>query len=222
MVIDFHTHTFLSDGYLNPSAAIYYAWQLNYKAIGLTDHVDAGNWEPVLEQTLKACEDANRHWDIAALPGVEITHAPAESIPEIAEKARRFGAKIIVVHGESPVEFVPPGTNHAALTSDVDILAHPGFISEDDVRLAARRGIFLEISARRGHSLTNGYVAQKALQFNAPLLINSDAHTIDDYLSDEKVRKVGLGAGLSENQFQQLLINAETLLQKIVGKDSVA
>ncbi len=217
MVIDFHTHTFLSDGYLNPSAAIYYAWQLGYKAIGLTDHVDAGNWEPVLEQTLRACEDANRNWEVAALPGVEITHAPAESIPEIAEKARRFGAKIIVVHGETPVELVPAGTNHAALNSDVDILAHPGFISDEDARLAAERGICLEISARRGHSLTNGLVAQKALKFGARMLINSDAHTISDYLSDEMVKKVGLGAGLTETQFRAILKNAEDLLQKALA-----
>ena len=217
MVIDFHTHTFLSDGYLNPSAAIYYAWQLGYKAIGLTDHVDAGNWEPVLEQTLRACEDANRNWEVVALPGIEITHAPAESIPEIAEKARRFGAKIIVVHGETPVELVPAETNHAALNSDVDILAHPGFISDEDVRLAAERGIFLEISARRGHSLTNGLVAQRALKLGARMLINSDAHTISDYLSDEMVKKVGLGAGLTEAQFRAILKNAEDLLQKALA-----
>ncbi len=215
MVIDFHTHTFLSDGYLNPSAAIYYAWQLGYRAIGLTDHVDAGNWQPVLEQTLRACEDANRHWEVVAIPGVEITHAPAESIPEIAEKARRFGARIIVVHGETPVELVPAGTNHAALESDVDILAHPGFISDEDVRLAAERGIYLEISARRGHSLTNGFVAQKALKFGAKMVIDSDAHTISDYLSDEMVQKVGLGAGLTEEQFHQVLKNAEILLEKV-------
>jgi histidinol phosphatase-like PHP family hydrolase len=218
MVIDFHTHTFLSDGYLNPSAAIYYAWQLGYRAIGLTDHVDAGNWEPVLEQTLRACEDANRHWDITAIPGVEITHAPAESIPEIAEKARRFGAQIIVVHGETPVELVPPGTNHFALQSDIDILAHPGFISDDDVQLAVRRGIYLEISARKGHSLTNGYVAQKALTFGANMVIDSDAHTISDYLSDDMVRKVGLGAGLTEEQFATVLQNAERLLEKVTAK----
>ena len=217
MVIDFHTHTFLSDGYLNPSAAIYYAWQTGYRAIGLTDHVDAGNWEPVLEQTLRACEDANRRWDVTAIPGIEITHTPAESIPELAEKARRFGAKIIVVHGETPVELVPPGTNHFALKSDIDILAHPGFISDEDVQLAARQGIHLEISARRGHSLTNGYVAQKALKFGAPMVIDSDAHTISDYLTAEMVRKVGLGAGLTEEQFQQVLRNAEKLLEKIIS-----
>ncbi|NOY76540.1 MAG: histidinol phosphate phosphatase domain-containing protein [Calditrichaeota bacterium] len=215
MVIDFHTHTFLSDGYLNPSAAIYYAWKLGYRAIGLTDHVDAGNWKPVLEQILRVCEDANRRWDITAIPGVEITHAPAESIPEIAEKARHFGAQIIVVHGETPVELVPPGTNHFAMESDIDILAHPGFISEDDVQLAASRGIYLEISARKGHSLTNGYVAQQALKFGAQMVIDSDAHTISDYLSDEMVRKVGLGAGLTEEQFADVLKNAEHLLEKV-------
>jgi len=217
MVIDFHTHTFLSDGYLNPSAAIYYAWKLGYKAIGLTDHVDAGNWQSVLEQTLRACEDANRRWEITAIPGVEITHVPAESIPEIAEKARQFGAKIIVVHGETPVELVPPGTNHFALESQVDILAHPGFISDEDVRLAAKHDVHLEISARRGHSLTNGYIAQKALKFGAKMVIDSDAHTIDDYLSDEMVRKVGLGAGLTEEQFQQVLKNAEFLLDQVTS-----
>ena len=45
---------------------------------------------------------------------------------------RGLGARIIVVHGETIVEPVRPGTNRKALESDVDILAHPGLITEDE------------------------------------------------------------------------------------------
>jgi len=67
--------------------------------------------------------------------------------------------KIIVVHGETITEPVMPGTNKKALMSDIDILAHPGLISDDEAELAAEKGIYLEITARKGHSITNGHVA---------------------------------------------------------------
>ena len=64
-----------------------------------------------------------------------------------------------MVHGETPVEPVPAGTNHAAINAGVDLLAHPGIIAEEDVKLAAAKGVALEITARKGHSLGNGRVA---------------------------------------------------------------
>ena len=66
----------------------------------------------------------------------------------------------MVVHGETLVEPVEEGTNHEAIMAGVDILAHPGLISEEDVRLAKERKVLLEISARKGHSLSNGHVAR--------------------------------------------------------------
>ncbi len=40
--------------------------------------------------------------------------------------SKELGAEIVVVHGETSVEPVAPGTNNASVElSDVDILAHP-------------------------------------------------------------------------------------------------
>ena len=89
----------------------------------------------------------------------------------MAQKAKQLGAWIVVVHGETIVEPVEKGTNLAALNSpDVDILAHPGMLSPEEARLAAANHIFLEISARKGHSLTNGHVAKLGLKAGAKML----------------------------------------------------
>jgi histidinol phosphatase-like PHP family hydrolase len=131
-----------------------------------------------------------------------------------AAEARALGAQVIVCHGETLVEPVAPGTNRAALEADVDILSHPGLISVEDAQLAARRGICLELSARKGHSLSNGHVARTALAAGAKLVVNSDAHAPGDLVPLELARKVALGAGLSEEQFEQCRRNAEELVKK--------
>jgi len=65
-------------------------------------------------------------------------------------EARKLGARLIVVHGETIVEPVAPGTNAAALESPIDILAHPGLISEREVRLAAERVFIWKLRPARG------------------------------------------------------------------------
>ena len=50
-------------------------------------------------------------------------------IAPLSCRARALGAQIVLVHGETIVEPVPPGTNHQAIEAGVDILAHPGLIS---------------------------------------------------------------------------------------------
>ncbi|HEX9913223.1 MAG TPA: histidinol phosphate phosphatase domain-containing protein, partial [candidate division Zixibacteria bacterium] len=164
-MIDLHTHSVLSDGELLPAELARRAYVAGYKALAITDHVDSGNLALVLAQLIKVSKDLNKYMKIKILPGVEITHVPPQQIPELAGLARKLGAKIIVVHGESPVEPVISGTNSAGLESDIDILAHPGLITEKEIKLAKKRGIYLELSARRGHSLTNGYVAKLARKF---------------------------------------------------------
>jgi len=54
----------------------------------------------------------------------------------------------------------------------VDILSHPGLINAEEVALAAAAGVCLEITTRKGHSLTNGYVAKLAPAAGAKLVIN--------------------------------------------------
>lgn len=214
---DFHTHTFLSDGVLSPIELIRRAHVIGYMVIGITDHVGVGNLELVVKTLVKDCEVATARWDILAIPGVEITHVPVDDIDMVARSAKELGAKVVAVHGETPVEPVEPGTNGAAIRSSaVDILAHPGLINADDARLAAERGVFLEISARRGHSLTNGHVVKMALQSGALMILDSDAHAPEDLLTPELSQKVALGAGLNHEDATTLLqSNPKELLRKL-------
>jgi histidinol phosphatase-like PHP family hydrolase len=125
-----------------------------------------------------------------------------------------MGAKIVAVHGESPVEPVCPETNLFALRSDVDILAHPGMIKEDELELAREKGVYLELSARKGHCLTNGRLVALARRCRAKLVINTDAHTGRELFSVGLLRKTGLGAGLTEQELKEALQNSVELVEK--------
>jgi putative hydrolase len=203
---DFHTHTFLSDGVLSPIELIRRAMINGYRVIGVTDHVGLGNLEYVVKTLVKDCAHATKRWDILAVPGVEITHVPKEDIDLVARTAKELGARLATVHGETIVEPVEEGTNEAAVrSSSVDVLAHPGLIVEDHARLASENGVFLEISARKGHSFTNGHVALVAKHTGASLILDSDAHEPGDLLTPTLTRKVALGAGLTAEESDALL-----------------
>jgi histidinol phosphatase-like PHP family hydrolase len=216
MLIDLHTHTFMSDGALLPSEHVRRAWVAGYRAVALTDHADISNIESLMRKQVPLCKELSAAWPIQVLPGVELTHVPPEHIDRLTQLARSFGAKIVVMHGETPVEPVPPGTNRAAIEARVDILAHPGILAEDDAQRAAELGVALEISARRGHCLGNGRVANLGRKFGNMLVIDSDAHGPGDFLSEELHRKVGLGAGLSEEEYAQVCRNSEALLERLL------
>ena len=203
---DFHTHTFLSDGVLAPIELVRRAHQAGYRVIAVTDHVGPGNMEFVLKTLIKDCAMASARWDILALPGVEITHAPKEDIGALAKEARSLGAKVVNVHGETVVEPVEPGTNLASVSSgDVDILAHPGLITAEEASIAARNGVFLEVSARRGHAFANGHVVRTARKAGARMVLDSDAHAPEDLLTREFAMSVAVGAGLDPEDAAALL-----------------
>ncbi len=216
-IYDFHCHSSLSDGDLSPIELIRRAATKGYRAIAITDHCGLGEMARIITETAKDCVLAEQYWDIVAIPGIELTHAPAKAIAHLARQAKDLGARIVVVHGESVVEPVEPGTNMAALQSpDVDILAHPGLLTSEEAELAARQDIFLEISARRGHSLTNGLVARRASQAGAKLLLNSDSHGGGDLLSWPLAQAIARGAGLDDDQLGSVLhIHPRQLLEKL-------
>lgn len=202
-LIDLHTHTIFSDGELIPSELVRRAVIHGYEAIALTDHADYTNLEHVLEAAKKAkyLED---EWDIRVLPGVELTHVPPRKIAPLAKKAKDLGAKIVVVHGETISEPVAPGTNAASVSCEyVDILAHPGLISEEDVQTAAENNVFLEITARNGHNRTNGHVSRLALEIGATLVVNTDTHAPENLITDETALKIAMGAGLTESRAKE-------------------
>lgn len=117
---------------------------------------------------------------------------------------------------ETIVEPVPKGTNTAALDADIDILAHPGLISEEEVKTAKQRGIYLEISSRKGHSLTNGWLARLATKWGAKLILNTDAHEAEDIITEEKARKILQGAGLSQREIESVMRNSQELIERII------
>jgi len=206
-IYDFHTHTILSDGELICSEQIRHAQIHGYAAIAISDHVDESNIDFVLSSLNKFVDNESSYFEgIKILKGVEITHVPPLLIDKLAQHAKENGADIVLVHGETIVEPVFEKTNYYAVTSEyVDILAHPGLITEEEVTLAAHNGAFLELSARKGHSLSNGHVRKLSQKYGAKLLVNSDAHGPDDFLDYDFSLKVALSAGLSIDEAKEVV-----------------
>ena len=196
-MIDLHTHSLFSDGVLVPSELVRRAIMKGYEAIAITDHADASNLDFTIPRVRATCKELNRRWKITALPGIELTHIPPETFADLTERARSLGAAIVVAHGETLVEPVHPGTNRAAIEARVDILAHPGLISKAEAELAAKNNVYLEITSRKGHSLSNGHVAKIAVEAGAKLVIDTDTHEPGDLITDELAQDFLLGAGLS-------------------------
>jgi histidinol phosphatase-like PHP family hydrolase len=203
-MIDLHTHTIFSDGELIPAEHLRRVEKLGYEAVAITDHADSSNLDFIIPRIVKAAKDLNRFAKTRLIPGIELTHVPPEMFAELVVQSRKLGAKIIVGHGETVMEPVKQGTNRAAILAGVDILAHPGFITEKEARLAAEKGVFLELTGRKGHSLTNGYVARMAQESGARLVVNADAHGPGDFMSAAMAETVALGAGLDRKQYEKL------------------
>lgn len=216
--IDFHIHSIFSDGALLPAAIAWEAAARGHSAIAITDHVDASNIEEALLSITKLVKEIGESLPVKVIPGAEISYLPPKLIKEYAKRARDLGAKVVVVHGESPVEPVPKGTNHAALQLKglVDILAHPGWITEEDTILAKINDIYLELSSRKGHIKGNRHVAKMAKQFGAKLLVNADAHTEKDLLTQKEAYVIAKEAGLKrEEAIKVIRDNPQELLKKI-------
>ncbi len=217
-MIDLHTHTFFSDGELIPSELAKRAREMGYRAIAFTDHVDFSNMEFIITNVRKSIRGLEQYFGLYVFAGVEITHVPPELIPESITLARRLGAQIVVVHGESPVEPVAKGTNRAAILGGCDILAHPGLITLEEAELARENDVFLEISARSGHSFTNGHVFRMAKQTGAKYMLNTDTHSPNNLVIKSFARTVLLGAGMSEEEADFAFRNAEEMLEKLLKR----
>ena len=216
-MIDLHTHTILSDGDLIPSELVRRAYVAGYKAIGITDHVDSSNISTVLPAIVRVSEVLNKYWDIFVIPGVEITHVPVEVFPELVKFARKGGARLVIGHGESPVEPVIPGTNAAAILAGVDILAHPGFISEETASLASGKGVYLEITTRKGHSNTNKHVMDIAVKARTKMVINTDTHSPETLITAVKRDEVLRDLTDSDEVISGIIRNSEDLVRKARG-----
>lgn len=213
-MIDLHMHSTFSDGELIPSEIISRALFAGYTHLAITDHVDPSNLEHVLEGMLHVCAELRGKVGLKVYPGVEITHVPPRMIAPLVALSRRKGAKVVIVHGETIVEPVPKGTNIAAIKAGADILAHPGLITGKEVSLARKNGVYLEITARKGHSLANGHVARMAGKHGAGMVYNTDSHSPGDFTTWESALRIIRGAGLAEADARRMQKNALMLLNR--------
>ncbi len=191
-----------------------------YRALAITDHGDHSNVDFLVPRVAKACRKLSDALGMPVIPGIELTHVPPEYIAELVREARDLGARIVVVHGETIAEPVLPGTNRAAIEAAVDILAHPGLISETDVMRAREQGVYLEISARKGHSLTNGHVLGLARRFEVPLVLNTDSHGPQDLITRDQAIRVALGAGMNLREVEVMMRNSEEIVRRATAGGS--
>lgn len=208
-VIDLHTHTYLSDGVLCPAEHIRRAEVAGYRILGFADHADLATIPTLLPQLLTAARRETELGRLEVLAGVELTHVRPEHIAEATALARKLGAQYVIVHGETIAEPVQSGTNRAAIEAGVDILAHPGLITEEDARLAAQKNVLLEVSAKAGHSLCNGHVVRMAQKTGAQLIFGSDAHEPGQMPRREQAERILAGAGLTADEIAQMFERAE-------------
>ncbi|MBI5880270.1 MAG: histidinol phosphate phosphatase domain-containing protein [Chloroflexi bacterium] len=220
MRIDLHTHTFFSDGEMLPSELLRRAVVNGTVALAITDHADASNLEEIINRLQNYAVQQAADFELEFLVGIELTHVLPARIGMLAEDAKRLGADIVVVHGETLAEPVAKGTNRAAVESPfVDVLAHPGFITIEEARIAAATDVHLELTSRLRHALTNGHTAQVAREAGARLAVNSDAHSPADLLDEARAIDVALGAGLSVMEAESAVIrHPRALVEKIVRR----
>jgi putative hydrolase len=208
-----HAHTFLSDGDLLPSEVAVRYQDKGYLAIAITDHADYSNIKQVAKSIVEFCRRWPKNSAIKVLPGVELTHLPPEQFKPLAALARKEGIKVIIAHGETPVEPVAKDTNYLSLMADIDILAHPGLISDRDTKIAAQRGVFLEITSRNGHNQTNAHVIKQARKFGAKLILNNDSHSPDDIITPQQLANVGLDCGLTQVEVDKIFQDVKEFLK---------
>ncbi len=212
MLSDFHIHTAFVDGELLPSEIARRYSDIGFDAIAITEHVDFSN----LDVLNKIKKNVRETYEIDVLVGAEITHIPPRKMDKLINKICGLDISPILVHGESLVEPVAEGTNKTALMNeDVDILAHPGHISGENAELAKENDVSLEITARGGHCYSNGHVARISKEKGCDLVVNSDGHHPNDFLSEDESIELAMGSGLSqEESFEVVCENSERLFKK--------
>ena len=213
-MIDLHTHSLLSDGCLLPSELARRAEAKGLEAIAITDHVDFSNIDFVIPRIIKACKALTKYLNIKVVPGVEITHVPPRAINKLVSFARKQGVKIVIGHGETISEPVMAGTNKAFIKARVDVLAHPGMISEEDIKLAKKNGIFLEITTRKSHGKTNKRLLKLASKYGAKLVLNTDSHVPSDIMEPGKRKRFLTSLGIGKTGAAEMIKNARALIKK--------
>ena len=210
-MVDLHTHSLLSDGAFLPEELVRRCEEVGYRFLVIADHVGISNAETVIPQLVRLCRSLRGKSKLKVRPGAEVTHVRPELIARAVRLARRTGAEIVLGHGETIAEPVLAGTNRALIEAGVDVLAHPGLIAETEARLAARKGVCLEISGRKGHCLANGHVLKMSRLTGAHLVFGSDGHQGGDFPTRDHAERIARGAGMNADEASRLFTTAEEL-----------
>jgi histidinol phosphatase-like PHP family hydrolase len=81
--------------------------------------------------------------------------------------------------------------------------------------MAQERGIHLEITTRKGHSLTNGHVAMLARRYGARLVMNTDSHEPGDLTDLEQAIRVAQGAGMTDEEIKRMFAHSEEITARV-------
>lgn len=191
---DCHVHTSLGLGHSSPLALCWRAKALGLHALHCADHADAATLEPLLRAQRALLPDL-LHTGVEFLPGVCLAFLPPGRMDDMVQAARECGAARVSVHGESLGAVVPRGTNLAAIEAGCDVLLHPGLLTEEEARLAASRGVLLELCAHPRHCLANGHVSRLAMRHGAGVILGSGARGADELLDWGRLELTARGAG---------------------------
>ncbi len=86
-------------------------------------------------------------------------------------------------------------------------------IGNDKTKLKINN-IFLEITSRTGHGDTNAHVAERALKFGAKLILNTDSHEPQDFITHEELINVAKRAGLNLKEINKIYRDISDFLKK--------
>ena len=89
-------------------------------------------------------------------------------------------------------------------------------MTEEEAGLAVKNDVYVEITSRVGHSLTNGRVVEIGRKAGVKFLINSDSHSYPDLYRENFQKEVALGSGLSSEEYDRIInYNQKEFLKKI-------
>lgn len=157
------------------------------------------------------------YMEIEIFVAAKLTHTPPGLITQAIGAARKHGAQLVLGFGETIAPDQPqpmPGTNLSAIEGGVDILLHPGLITPEEARLAARRNTALEISLSPVHALANGHIRMTAAKTGAAMIFGSDAKKTGDFLPADQIHKIALGAAMAEEEIKEAMRVSVRLLSR--------
>ncbi|KUP05753.1 hypothetical protein Q75_11245 [Bacillus coahuilensis p1.1.43] len=197
---DLHMHTTWSDGAYSLEEMVEECRRLGYSYMAITDHsqylkVANGLTPDRLRDQIKEIRKLNdKYDDITILAGVEMDILPDGSLDYDDELLEELDIVIASIHSSfsQSREKIMERLQTALENAHVDIIAHPtgrligrrdGYDVDVDllIELAAKTNTALELNANPHRLDLNSSEIKKAQEKGVPIVINTDAHSIDHF-----------------------------------------